>query len=673
MNNSNCWQNKLKKINTSGFAKTVDKTAEWVITVAGIAVIAAMIAMLVLIVREAAPLFAPAGCRLSGAVQLPGALATDQVLGLGIEKDLHDQNRVAWLITRSGQFGYAELGQSEFVFKQLPGAPTGARIHKVTPDGTNAYSVLWDNAVLTRYVMTTAFANSAKVETNKIASATLAREAGMPLFAMLRGTEEKYRSVALYADGTLSVQGVKPGKGLLAKKKATPYETSIMLTTTGTVTNAALNSSGDSLYLGCDNGTLISLDLSKAELLPEITPVVQNSGSVTALSFLTGGYAVAVGDSTGKVSVWFPKRENGEFRLRQSVSWNSIGTNIAALIASPRDRAFFALSKNGPARWLFSTTGKELATIAMGNTPVHLAAVNTRGDALAILHENTTLRVYDLDSSYPEAGWSGFFKRLLYEGYEKAAYVWQSTGSDASEPKLSLVPLIWGSVKGALYALVFATPIALFAALYLSQFARPAWRAWLKPAVEMVAAVPSVVIGFIAALWLAPLLERYLRFFSQYYQYDQRNSLVIAIAMGFAVIPTIFSLAEDAISAVPPSLSSASLALGASKWQTVWRVVLPTASPGIFTAVMLGLGRAVGETMIVLMATGNTPIISLSPFNGMRTLSANIAVEMPEAPVGGTLYRTLFLCALILFVMTLIINMAAELFRQRLRRRYGRL
>lgn len=188
----------------------------------------------------------------------------------------------------------------------------------------------------------------------------------------------------------------------------------------------------------------------------------------------------------------------------------------------------------------------------------------------------------------------------------------------------------------------------------------------------MVAAVPSVVIGFLAALWLAPLLERHLQFFVKNFQYDQRNSLVIAIAMGFAVIPTVFSLAEDAISAVPPSLSAASLALGASKWQTVLRVVLPTACPGIFTAVMLGFGRAVGETMIVLMAAGNTPIMSLSPFNGMRTLSANIAVEMPEAPVGGTLYRTLFLCALILFLLTLVINTAAEVFRHRLRRRYGK-
>jgi phosphate transport system permease protein len=152
--------------------------------------------------------------------------------------------------------------------------------------------------------------------------------------------------------------------------------------------------------------------------------------------------------------------------------------------------------------------------------------------------------------------------------------------------------------------------------------------------------------------------------------YDQRNCLVVGIAMGFAVIPIIFTIAEDAFSAVPSSLTAASLALGASRWQTAIRVVVPTASPGVFSAVMVGLGRAIGETMIGLMATGNTPIMDWSIFNGMRTLSANIAVEIPEAPVGGTLYRVLFLSAVLLFALTFVINTVAEIVRQRLRDRF---
>ena len=155
--------------------------------------------------------------------------------------------------------------------------------------------------------------------------------------------------------------------------------------------------------------------------------------------------------------------------------------------------------------------------------------------------------------------------------------------------------------------------------------------------------------------------------------FDQRNSLVVGIAMGFAVIPTNFSMAEDAIFSVPKHLTSGSLALGATRWQTLVGVVLLTASPGIFSAVMMGLGRAVGETMIVLMATGNTPIMDWNIFEGMRTLSANIAVEMPESEVGSTHYRVLFLAAFVLFIFTFFFNTVAELVRQRLRDKYGSL
>ena len=157
------------------------------------------------------------------------------------------------------------------------------------------------------------------------------------------------------------------------------------------------------------------------------------------------------------------------------------------------------------------------------------------------------------------------------------------------------------------------------------------------------------------------------------YTYDQRNSLVVGVAMGFAVIPTIYSISEDAVFNVPKHLTQGALALGATPWQTVTRVVLLTASPGIFSAVMIGFGRAVGETMIVLMATGNSPVMNFNIFEGMRTLSANIAVEMPEAAVGGTHYRILFLAALVLFVITFLLNTVGEVVRQRLRRRYGSL
>src|SRR5207249_11260449 len=153
-------------------------------------------------------------------------------------------------------------------------------------------------------------------------------------------------------------------------------------------------------------------------------------------------------------------------------------------------------------------------------------------------------------------------------------------------------------------------------------------------------------------------------------RYDQRNALVVGFTMGFAIIPIIFSVSEEALSNVPRNLIAGSLALGATNWQTLSRLVFVSASPGIFSALMIGFGRAVGETMIVLMATGNTPIMDWSMFDGFRALSANIAVELPEAPEGGTLFRILFLAAFLLFCLTFAVNTVAELVRLKLRRRY---
>jgi phosphate transport system permease protein len=413
------------------------------------------------------------------------------------------------------------------------------------------------------------------------------------------------------------------------------------------------------------------------------------------------------------------------------------------------------------------------------------------------------------------------FGKVWYEGYPEPSYTWQSTGmTDAFEAKLSLVPLIFGTIKGTVYSMLFAIPIALLAAIYTSEFVHPRVRGVVKPAMEMMASLPSVVLGFVAALVLAPVVETWIaavllaflvvpgcllagaylwqflpirlanryggvpkmllilamvllgawgafslgpafeqalfagdfkgwvsgqgssatpflfllflplafilvgaaqsRFGGDWVRlkvrragtfqaaavdvirwlatsvlacslayvaaelvslsgfdprgtfvgtYAQRNTLVIGFAMGFAVIPIIYTLAEDALNAVPEHLRSASLGCGATPWQTALWVILPTAMSGVFSGIMVGMGRAVGETMIVVMAAGNTALLDWNVFNGLRALSANIAVELPEAVQGATLYRTLFLSALVLFAMTFILNTAAEVIRQRFRRR----
>ncbi|MBI1962327.1 MAG: ABC transporter permease subunit, partial [Candidatus Rokubacteria bacterium] len=229
-----------------------------------------------------------------------------------------------------------------------------------------------------------------------------------------------------------------------------------------------------------------------------------------------------------------------------------------------------------------------------------------------------------------------------------------------------------------LFLLPLALPVALFAALLLWRAVPAGVRGRFRPGSEALLLAPVVLAAAWLAFALGGLLEAAL--LGGNYRgwllsalgltYDQRNSLVVGIAMGFAVVPIIFTIAEDSLANVPQHLRAGSLALGATRWQTALRIVLPTASPGIFSAVMIGFGRAVGETMIVLMATGNTPVMDWSVFNGFRALSANIAVELPEAPEGGTLFRVLFLAALLLFGLTFLVNTAAELVRLRLRRKF---
>ncbi len=239
-------------------------------------------------------------------------------------------------------------------------------------------------------------------------------------------------------------------------------------------------------------------------------------------------------------------------------------------------------------------------------------------------------------------------------------YVWQPVGG---VPKFNILPLIAGTFKVTLIAMLFATPLALAAALYTAEFAPPSLREWIKPAVEVLAGIPSVVVGFFVLIVLASWLQD--AFSLQF----RLNALSAGIGLAFAVIPLIYTVSEEALTSVPKLYREASLALGASKAQTAIRVVLPSASPGIFAALVLGFGRAIGETMIVLLASGNAATLSLSPFVPVRTLSATIASELGEVVFGGGHYRVLFLIGVILFIITSVINWMGSRYNRRLRQR----
>ncbi|VAX40624.1 Phosphate transport system permease protein PstC (TC 3.A.1.7.1), partial [hydrothermal vent metagenome] len=624
---------------------------------------------------------------------------------------------------------------------------------------------------------------------------------------------------------------------------------------------------------------------------------------ITAAAMLIGSLTLVVGDAEGSVAGWFPAPSPtaptpDQQHLVRGHLFPGPGGPVASLATSWRDRSVFITDTDGRAVVRHMASEKRVATLGASTpSPALAGAIAPKNDALAVLHEDGSIALARYEPGYPEITFGSLFAPMHYEGQASPSFVYQSSaGDDAAEPKLSLTPLIFGTLKATVVAMFFACPLAVFAAIYSSEFLSPGLRRTIKPAIEIMASLPSVVLGFIAAMVVAPLArdllpgimlamltvpltilfaaglwttvptqvrsrfkrktqlllvglsltvgialallagpmiertlfkpttedllvlagsyqpaapeaipawvgirdtlspddERHLRAEGLYFRqgvvvepvepgpgeweamqtalaeqghdtpsiqrwlngeigtpwpgwfvalippgailslvllarvfallrrlapadkserleiiiaigqpfaallltcacaaigallltaagfdardsifgsFTPRNSLVVGVIMGFAIIPIIYSISEDALMSVPNTLRAASLGAGASPWQTAIRVVLPVAASGIFSASMIGLGRAVGETMIVLMATGNTPTMDLNIFEGFRTLAANIAVELPEAPKGEALYRVLFLCGLVLFLMTFVINTTAEVVRQHFRKK----
>jgi phosphate transport system permease protein len=266
----------------------------------------------------------------------------------------------------------------------------------------------------------------------------------------------------------------------------------------------------------------------------------------------------------------------------------------------------------------------------------------------------------DKDAAVNTTAWRHLLQPYQWTGYDRPEYIWQPV---SNIPKYNIIPLVIGSLKATLVALLFSVPLALGAAIYVSQLASPKIKEWLKPAIELLAGIPSVVLGFFALIVMASLLQSVVGYQSRL------NAFVAGIALGLAIIPVVFSIAEDALTSVPRNYTEAALALGSSKWQAAWKIVLPAALPGVFAAIVLGFGRAIGETMIVLMASGNASIVSWSLFDSTRTMTATIAAELAETVFGGHHYRMLFLVGALLFLVTFLANLVADMVIHRLKSR----
>jgi len=704
---------------------------------------------------EALPLWFGAEGQKSNSFTSQQILHSRKPLLVGID----EYQEILYVVTDSATIDFIDLANKKIIKSEKLDTSFGQIITSVSKSaGKNllALGTNYGNVILTQVKFSVGFNDEDKREITpefKVVSVIKIDSLRKPIKNVVyrKNSEDDFTIVALTTDNRLLQYSSESSSSLLSGVETIVYRKDLTHFVENEITSIELDNFCEKLMIGNAYGFLyyISLkDKNEPQLIQKINPTPSGKSAITTLGFIIGDQSLIVGDADGNVTSWMrvlDEKTDYGWKLVNPHTFDSHNAAITSISSSLRNKSFITGDAEGKIYVEHLTSERTLIELSGKQKPVLNIAYSSKGDGAIVLYEDGSIVTFDITNPHPEITLKTLFGKVWYEGYAQPEYVWQSTGgTDDFEPKFSLIPLILGTLKGTFYAMLFAIPLALFGALYTSQFSHPSIKAYIKPTVEIMAALPSVVIGFLAGLWLAPLLERilpgvFLMFiivplviaigasfwkrlpekikhrikpgyellliipliilgyqisqwlgplFEYYFlggdyrtwlmntfgeQYDQRNSIVVGFAMGFAVIPIIFTICEDALSSVPSSLTSASLALGATKWQTATRIVLPSASPGIFSAVMIGFGRAVGETMIVLMATGNTPILSFSIFNGMRTLSANIAVEIPEAPYQGTLYRVLFLAATLLFILTFIINTVAEIVRQRLRKKYAEL
>ncbi len=721
----------------------VDRLTRRLVTLGGVTIIASILAILFVIAAEVYPLFKPPTATLAGSISTGIA---SPLFAVGVD----EYREVAYLVTEAGvEFVSLEDGALH-VPVALVGLDGAEVVGASNPERGSFALGLSDGRVLpVKAQFTVSYAeDTRRVEPDVIVADPISVDPDKRPIRILAyvGAESGPIIAAAVGPRDLMLVTRKERKALIGPSTREELRQTLSFPDQGEITALAVDGRGEDLFIGTSGGEVVRVDLRnpRAPRVADVVAAASRSGAgVGVVGFLTGDRTLVVGDLAGGVSSWqLLQEDGGERRLRKIHNFAPHEGAVVAFAPSQRNKGFITADMAGTVHMHYGTTGRTLLTLRVAGGAVRAVTVPPKADGIIAVDAAGHLLHWAVSNPHPEVTLRSLFGKVWYEGYQTPAYVWQSTGgTDDFEPKLSLTPLIYGTLKGTFYALLFAVPLALLGALYTSQFMHPTLKGVVKPTVEIMAALPSVVLGFIAGLWLAPIVERavpglflmpwvvpalillvlagwrrmpasllkrcrpgtevfllvpvilagaWVAFYlggilegallSGDYRawlrnalgltYDQRNSLVVGFAMGFAVIPIIFTIAEDSLSNVPPHLTAGSLALGATRWQTAIRIVLPTASPGIFSAIMIGFGRAVGETMIVLMATGNTPIMNWSIFNGFRALSANIAVELPEAPDGGTLYRVLFLAALLLFVMTFIVNTAAELVRLRLRRKY---
>jgi phosphate transport system permease protein len=726
-----------------------DRLARYVVGAGGIGVIVAILLIFLYLLYVVAPLIASPEMHEEAQYALPVTAPVEYLA-------LDEHAETGMVVDRRGRVRFLSSSDGSLIMeRQLP-IPAGVTVDSFSAarpnSGVLALGLSNGQALVFKPTYTITFPDDKRritpglvfplgtplvdVDTSGRALKNIAVQAG-----------DAFTLVGWSSGGVLSVLTAKAAASLLEDEGTFEFAHGATQTDGRAMRALLIDPTESHLYLVGEDGTLAWYDITADAGLTLHQQIRSTPPGVSVVDagLLAGGNSIVVVADNGRIGQWFSVRGKDGARHLELIRGFAAPAGATRLQPEFSRKGFLVADGEGGVGVYHATAHHLLMHEAVADAGISQLAIAPRANALWALDADNRLHFWRIVNEHPEISWASLWSKVWYEGYDEPAYVWQSSSADNEfEPKFSLTPLTFGTLKAAFYAMLFAIPLSIMGAIFTAYFMAPKMRQIVKPSIEIMEALPTVILGFLAGLWLAPLIETHLAgvlllfillpplmLLAGYLWhrlplrlrgrvpdgweaallipvlvssvvlvlalspmvehalfggdmphwlqsrlgigFDQRNSLVVGLAMGFAVIPTIFSIAEDAIFAVPKHITNGSLALGATPWQTLVRVVLLTASPGLFSAVMMGVGRAVGETMIVLMATGNTPLMDMSIFQGMRTLSANIAVEMPESEVGSTHYRVLFLAALVLFLFTFVFNTGAELIRQRLRARYSSL
>lgn len=733
------------------FRALKDHLLRYLVGVGGTGVIVAILLIFFYLFYVVAPLFESARAQHEASYALPGE-------GQSLHLDTEEQAEIGVRFTDTGEAVFFRTRDGQVILSRalLPAKSRISSFHAMAPARpVMGYGLADGSLVMAKPVYRVTFPDDKRLIIPDIefplGEAALLidpRHRALARLAFQLG-EEKNSIAALTEDGRLLLTTYAKQGSALDEDEASLVRSTTKLPPAGIPVDFMLMDSDQRiLYIASRSGELVQYDISDHQhpVVLQRRHVLADGRQLESMALLTGSISVLFADSAGTVQQWFPIRDAGNKQVLSPIrKFDNLTSKLTALAVEHNRKGFATADGSGAVVIYHTTAGKRILSAKVSKAALSQLVFAPRANAMLVEDVKGQLHFWRLENEYPEISWQALWGKVWYESYPEPDYIWQSSSaSNDFEPKFSLVPISFGTIKAAFYAMLIAVPLAILGAMFTAYFMAPRMRRLVKPSIEIMEALPTVILGFLAGLWLAPVIESNMpgifsllllmpltiiaaawgwsrlpdvirhsvpdgweamlliplllgvgwlsiglspvfeqTFFGGNMRswltnemgvgFDQRNAIVVGLAMGFAVIPTIFSIAEDAIFSVPRTLSHGSLALGATPWQTMWRVVLLTASPGIFSGVMIGFGRAVGETMIVLMATGNTPVMDFSIFEGMRTLSANIAVEMPESEVGSTHYRVLFLAALLLFMFTFVFNTVAELVRQRLRRKYSSL